>query len=199
MRLIWIVALAACRDDDRKGNDGDVTPEASTLALVLPTDAVRAGDPVPYTATVTSENGSSEVEPVLRSDLEPDLVYDAATLTPTVVGTQTIQAMYDDLEASATLEVIPGPATSVDLVLAADSVLPGEPLAYEVHATDAYGNTVDGSAAAIIASSTHVTVGPGTVSAEEAGTYDITAILDGQSDTESFTVTAGAPHRSISS
>jgi hypothetical protein len=34
-------------------------------------------------------------------------------------------------------------------------------------------------------------VGKGTVSAEEVGSYDITAILDGQSDTESFTVTAG--------
>ena len=191
MRLIWIVALAACHDSDHQGN-GDVTPEASTLALVLPTDAVRAGDPVPYTATVTSGNESSEVEPVLRSDLEPGLAYDAATLTPTVVGTHTIQATYDDLAASATLDVIPGPAASVDLVLAADTVVSGQPLAYEVHATDAYGNTVDGSAAAIIASSTHVTVGKGTVSAEEVGTYDITAILDGQSDTESFTVTAGA-------
>ena len=43
MRLIWIVALAACHDDDHQGN-GDVTPDASTLALVVPTDAVRAGE-----------------------------------------------------------------------------------------------------------------------------------------------------------
>src|SRR5262245_39713207 len=110
MRLIWIVAtLAACRDDDPQRNDGDVTPGVSTLALVVPTDAVRAGDATPYTATVTSQDGSSEVEPVLRSDLEPGLVYDPVTLTPTVVGTHTIQATWEDLSASATLEVIPGP------------------------------------------------------------------------------------------
>src|SRR4029453_6022142 len=113
MRLIWIgalgLALAACHDDPQGGNDGDVTPEASTLALVVPTDAVRAGEPAPYTATVTSEDGSSQVEPVLRSDLEPGLVYDAATLTPTVVGTHTIEATWNDLDASATLEVIAGP------------------------------------------------------------------------------------------
>ena len=191
MRLIWIVALAACHDDPRGRNDGDVTPGVSTLALVVPTDAVRAGDATPYTATVTSEDGSSEVAPVLRSDLEPGLVYDVATLTPTVVGTHTIQATWEDLSASATLDVIAGPAASVDLVLAADTVASGQPLAYEVHATDAWGNPVDGSGAAIIASSTHVVVGAGTVSADEVGTYDITAILDGQSDIESFTVTSG--------
>ncbi len=76
-------------------------------------------------------------------------------------------------------------------MLAGDSVASGEPLAYEVHATDAFGNTVDGSGAAIIASSTHVTVATGTVSADLVGSYDVTAILDGQSDTESFSVTAG--------
>jgi hypothetical protein len=192
MRLIWILALAACRDDEKPGNDGDVTPGESTLALVVPADAVRAGEPAPYTATVTSDDGSSEeVEPVLRSDLETGIVYDATTITPTVVGTHTIQATWEDLDASATLQVIAGPAATVDLVLAADTVASGEPVAYEVHATDAWGNPVDGSGAAIIASSTNVTVGAGTVSATETGTYDVTAILDGQSDVESFTVTAG--------
>ena len=192
MRLIWILALAACRDEDPPRNDGDVTPGESTLVLVVPTDAVRAGEDAPYTATVTSQDGSSEdVEPVLRSDLEPGLAYDAATLTPTVVGTHTIQATWEDLDATATLDVIAGPAASVDLVLAADTAASGEPLAYEVHATDAWGNLVDAAGAAIVASSTHVVVGAGTVSADEVGTYDVTAILDGQSDTESFTVSAG--------
>ena len=189
MRLIWILALGACRDDIPSGDD---TPGESTLALVVPTEAVRAGETAPYSATVTSQDGSSEdVEPVLRSDLEPGLAYDAATLTPTVVGTHAIQATWEDLDATATLEVIAGPAVSVDLVLAADTAASGEPLAYEVHATDAWGNLVDAAGAAIVASSTHVVVGAGTVSADEVGTYDVTAILDGQSDTESFTVTAG--------
>jgi hypothetical protein len=192
--LIWILALGiACRDED-PGNDGNVTPGDSTLTLALPQDVVRAGEAAPYTATLTDEDGSTqEVDPVLRSDLEPGIAYDASALTPTVVGTHTIAASWEDYEASATLEVIPGPAASVDLVLEAATVVSGQPLAYEVHATDAWGNTVDGAGAAIIASSTHVAVesAAGTVSADLAGTYDLTAILDGKSDTESFSVIAG--------
>jgi hypothetical protein len=191
MRLLWILVLGACRDE-AGGNGGDAAPGESFLTLELPDGAVDAGGPAPYAATVTTPDGTTDVVGlVLRSDLEPTLAHDDDTVTATVVGTHTVTATWQDLEATDTLDVTPGPAAVLDLVLDAASVASGAALGFEVQATDAWGNALDGSAAAVIASSTNVTVGTDSVSASLAGTYDLTAILDGQSDTEPFAVTAG--------
>jgi len=200
-RALPLLALLLGCHNDKDGGGGNVGddsggPDAPTLVLTLDTDTTRAGEALGYTLTVVQGDESTSVTAdSLSSDLEATLTFDDLSLTPTLAGDHTLTALAtwegETLEATAPLVVTAGAATSLDLTLDGGNFVAGDSLGYTVSATDAYGNAVDTSAATLAPSSDDVTASGGLLSGTVAGSYALTASLDGASDTEYFQILAG--------
>jgi hypothetical protein len=191
VRRDWLalVVIAGCRSPD-PGSDAD--PSFTLLA----NGPVVAGEPTMWAATLVSPEGVPlPVATTLSSDLEPALVWDAATLTPSVAGRHVLTAVGDadgaTYTATARLDVNGGAAVDLDLVLDANQAVAGEPLGFTVVATDAYGNPVDG--AVVTSDSPDLAVVAPHVVSTTPGIYTLTATLDGMSDVETLRVVAGEP------
>ncbi|MDP2313254.1 MAG: hypothetical protein Q8P41_10140 [Pseudomonadota bacterium] len=191
MRHSWIalVVIAGCRRDP--------VDEASGPQFTFVVDGPAiAGQPVGWTSTLVSPEGDPlPVSVVVSSDLEPVLLQDTTTLTAFVAGRHLLTAVGEgdpgDYQAEVSLDVLPAPAASLDLVIAANQAVAGEPLGFVVTAVDSYGNPVDG--AVVTADSDDVAVVDPNVVSTVPGLYTLTASLDAQVDTETFRVVAGEP------
>lgn len=131
--LLALFSLAACQPGPH-----------SQLELTLDQSSTVAGQPVAYVAELVSPRGQrQEVEVELRSDLEPDLSFDGASLTPVRAGSHQVLAVHEDLETAAPLVVEAGLAAS--LVLALDPALPevGERVQASATLADAWGNAAE--------------------------------------------------------
>ncbi len=192
VRLPWIalLVLAGCRRTpvDEVSNLPSFTFEVDGPAI--------AGQPAAWSASLVSPEGEPLVVDVfVSSDLEPVLIQDTTTLTALIAGTHTLTAVGDAengaYEAVVSLEVVPGPAEWLDLVLTSNQASAGETLGFTVAAADAYGNPIDG--AVVVADSPDVAVVAPNVVSTVPGLYTLTATLDAQSDVETFRVVAGEP------
>lgn len=199
-RALPLLALLLGCHNDKDGGGGNVgesgLPSGPALVLTLDSDTTRAGESVGYTLSVVQGDETTSVSAdSLSSDLEATLSFDDQSVSPTLAGDHTLTAVAtwegEALEATAALVVTAGAATSLDLTLDGGNFVAGDSLGYAVTATDAYGNAVDTSDATLTPSSDDVTASSGLLSGTVAGSYSLTASLDGASDLEYFQILAG--------
>lgn len=195
-----LLTLLACNKDKENPGDDTGTPVAPepSLVLSLASETGIAGVEVGYTLVLVDEDGNEEpVSGELSDDVEAGLSWDADSLTPTLAGAHVITATAEvdgeTLTATDTLEVSPGSALEVDLSLDATTMPAGGSIGYLVTAVDAYGNAVDGSEATVTPSTSDVSASGGLLSGTVAGSYSVTAELDGQDDTEYFQILPAEP------
>ena len=190
MRPHWIglLVIAGCRRVD----DKDPADERE-FTFVVESPAI-AGIAHPWTASLVDGDGNAlPVEVVLDSDLEPGVARDETTLTPTLAGRHTLSVVGTSSdgawETTATLDVVPGVVSAIDLVVDATQAEAGDPIGFTVVSADAYGNPVDG--AVVTADSPDLAVVAPNVVSTVPGIYTLTAALDGQMDSESVRFVAG--------
>src|SRR5690606_12287456 len=146
-----------------------------------------AGDEVGYELVVTNRGEPVVVEAwTLHSDLEPELAYDRATLSPVVAGEHALSFAGEAIGWSGTVEaaltVHAGAAYDVDLRLSDAAALAGEAVGYEVFALDAFGNELPTERAAVWSDDERLVVSERDLSTTLPGHYLVTAELDGVQD-----------------
>lgn len=195
--MLSLGLLVGCKDKGQGGDDGDLDGGAEdggsedggssdgggdggsgdggsegepSLVFELAADTTVAGEAVAYELHLLWPDGSEEpVTGGFASDLEPYIVWDLETLTPTVAGEHTLTALYEDLSAEATLLVQAGPAATLELVVdPTEGLDPGDAAEATVAAWDAYGNPAEGTAT--------LSVDPATVEIDGSA---ITFLVDG--------------------
>ena len=170
--------------------------DPAEIALVVEPSSVAAGAVVTATWAVTDSYGNPLDPEVELSASSPDLAVSGAELQTGLAGDYIVTALVSGTAVfdTATLEVLPGAAATLDLVLDGYEAELGESLGYAVALSDAYGNTLDSSAVAITTSPDGVDISPGALSFTEEGIFDVTAAIDGLSDTEGpVTVDSNGP------
>ncbi len=190
MRPHWIglLVIAGCRrvDDKDPADEREFTFAVESPAI--------AGVAHPWTASLVDGDGNAlPVEVALDSDLEPGVARDETTLTPTLAGRHTLSVVGTSSdgawETTATLDVVPGVVSAIDLVVDATQAAAGDPIGFTVVSADAYGNPVDG--AVVTADSPDLAVVAPNVVSTVPGIYTLTAALDGQMDSETVRFVAG--------
>ena len=199
---LLLLALAGCRADPLEDNVIHIPPEDPTWQLVVTTDlaSVQAGNSVSWALVMVSDLGNTElVDGHLWSPAEPDLYVTDSLLVPTVAGEQELMATaeFDGIayEASTSLVVTPGPVDLLDLQLSDLQISAGEPLDFEVHAWDVYGNDVDTTEVETWVDDEAVSIEGtqvgGTLRTTTPGVYTATSSLLDASDVETFVVVPG--------
>lgn len=171
------------------------TPAPSWVAELTVSGApLTAGDTSSWSASLTDETGSTakDLEWSLTSDLETlTVIGDTATATLAGLHTWTASTTLDGdtYEAIAAVEVVPGAADDLSLLLAEDTLTAGEATTWSFAATDAYGNSIV-DREPVVASDDILVVGD-TLSGTVAGDHFVTASLDDTTDVVTLTVVAG--------
>jgi|GEM_PF-6376899 len=192
-RFIGIVSFLACA----ACSPVDDEESAATLQFVLAEDSARAGDAVGWSAEVVESDGSTrQVTVSLASDREPDVAFSGAHVFPRAAGTHRLvaKASFDGqmLMAHAMLDVGPGPAADLDVVLTDDVLVAGEWVGLQVEAHDAFGNVADQEGVVLSPDAT-LALEDGQLTSERVGTWWVTAELDGLTDRVPVEVVPAAP------
>jgi hypothetical protein len=193
--------LGACFSGDKGdtvgpidgGGPSDVITHS--LELVVDAEAVAAGEAVAWVATIYGSDGTeTPALASLSSDLEPKLVWDTSTLSPTVAGVHVVTASIDlgaeTLSAEASLGVVAADAATLDLVLDPGSIVAGTSAGWSVAAWDVHGNVADAADVSLV---TDLTVSGDRLTTVVAGSWPVAAHLGDASDEESLEVLADVP------
>jgi hypothetical protein len=166
---------------------------ATSVTLTPDPSTATAGDTVNYTVWATDVYGNDWNSTAAASyDIDSGAggSWTGNVYTSEFAGTWTVTASVDGATDTASLTVDHGPATSVTLAPDPETVTAGDTVNYTVWATDAHGNGWDATTEA----SYDIDAGAGGVwtinvyTSEFAGTWTVTATVDGASDTASLTV-----------
>ena len=187
-----LVVLAA-------GCTGKAPDAESGPALVFTVDAdwVVAGEVLSWSAQVRYPDGIAHAAAVeVVSDRESDLAFSGVYLYPRVAGSHRLVArarvdgvaLMDVVE----VEVVPGPATTLDLRLEPAHISAGEAAAVVADIADGFGNAIDPAGLELIGAD-QLSVTDMQVSATAAGVWALAASIDGLSETTSLTVDPNAP------
>ena len=174
----------------------EVDAEWQLVFSLAAADAV-AGDDVGFSLVWVDASGSEadvesfELEYVGGDEAE----HDEDSLLVTRAGPNTFAASASDptgseQTATADIDVVPGPAAALSIVLDSDVAPAGEPVAAEVTAADEYGNSVD-TADAVWEVSDGVALEDSTLTATVVGDYSVNVSIDEAADSADWTVVAG--------
>jgi len=191
--LIGPIFIGCSKDD----NIDTAVEDLVHIEFNLEQSVAFAGEDITYTASLVTGTGGPDlpIDITISSDIESPLWVSGESLQATIAGVHTISASgtYEGVlyEADDTLEVMIGPPTEVDLVLADVTTEVGVPVLFEVLIGDGYGNSVTDRTATISVGNSDLTIFENELVTTVPEVYTITASIDGAVDTEQLVVTPG--------
>ncbi|MCW3996390.1 MAG: hypothetical protein NWE98_09640, partial [Candidatus Bathyarchaeota archaeon] len=174
--------------------------ELNYIALTPNSQTIKAGETQTFTVTAYDAYGNNW-------DITPDALYNiqenaggswtANEYTSEKAGVWTVTASFEGKTGTAQLTVLHANAVSIAVSPGTASITAGGSVGYSATATDAYGNTwdvtgeVEWGISVGAGGSWDVEVA-GTYVSEKAGSWTVTATLDGLSDSAALTVSHAA-------
>ena len=180
-------------DDASRTFDFEVIPAAiASLRIDPAATSIAAGEPVAYEVEGFDAYGNSlgSRTGAATFSVTPSGSCTGPVCTGLQAGPHTVRAVVDALEATATLDVVPGPPAAVSVSPEAVTVEPGVPTTFTAEAFDAHGNSRgDATAGAAWSIAPTGTCSGSTCTPAQGGPHRVRAALGDVAGEAALTVT----------
>lgn len=200
-----LLLVGGCKDVEDPGSASFTPPSSVSAAdyrlVVTPSAAqVAAGDEVTFSSQLLGPDDEDLTDQYdIRTEISPSLgvLFDGAglyrfTFSDTYTYFATADVRGATIVGAASVQVVPGGATGIDVQLEVPITLAGEAVGVSAVVTDAFGNPAESEVT--WSADSPATITNAEVSSTQTGAFGVTGtIASGASDTESLTVTSAEP------